>query len=110
MQWAEDLWNYLSVNIQKSYLNWVEHVMELSSDSHIYNEWVDIYKKEFERCAGELLGDMEHLHAKALSDVEELLSKLQRICRELRMEIPVIGENHHSLYEEKKLLTNKVEE
>ncbi|CAH0550355.1 unnamed protein product [Brassicogethes aeneus] len=108
--WAQEMYEYLSQGLQKGFLNWCHYVIALSRDEKTIKLWAEEYKSEFEKYTCELITNIASVNSKVLSQVETLLSKLQKLCVELKIEMPHVGDNKLCLYEELDQLKKQIEE
>lgn len=108
--WAKKLWDYINKGHRKSFLNWCQIVIDLEEKEDVINHWVEAYKREFETMACDLVVDIGKLKAGVISEIEELLIKLQNLCTNLSIEMEPVGSLKLCLYKELSMLKRRVQE
>ncbi|XP_028134557.1 protein regulator of cytokinesis 1-like [Diabrotica virgifera virgifera] len=106
--WAQSMWNTLQMDLQKSFLNWVEVVLAMSQNEEDVTGWKDTYIRHFEDRCYEMVTDIKELHEQVIENIEKYLNRIQVLCKMLQIEMPVIGTQKLGLYQEQLKLKRQI--
>ncbi|CAH1099643.1 unnamed protein product [Psylliodes chrysocephalus] len=108
IKWAETMYETLDAGLKKSFLNWVVVVLTLSQNEVDVKEWKKTFIDQFEERCCEMVADMQELHEQVINNIEKYLKKTQVLCKDLQMEMPVVGHKKLGLYQEQLLLKKRI--
>ncbi|XP_076259357.1 protein regulator of cytokinesis 1-like isoform X1 [Rhynchophorus ferrugineus] len=112
LPWAQDLWLKIQLHTKKGFLNWCKIVEKLTgTNAEPVKEWANDYLKVIDETCIDLVIDIDALHTNTIDKIQNLLSKLQKLCIELHQKMPPkIGQDKLSLFEERERLKKRIQE
>ncbi|XP_030764869.1 protein regulator of cytokinesis 1-like [Sitophilus oryzae] len=112
LPWAQELWTNIQERTKKGFLNWCRIVEKLAGTKpEPVKDWADEYLKLIDETCYDLVMDLDNLHTKTIDKIQELLTKLEKLCTDLHQKMPLkIGQDKLCLFEEHSRLTKRIQE
>nr|XP_023014432.1 protein regulator of cytokinesis 1-like [Leptinotarsa decemlineata] len=108
--WAEQMWRTLLTGLTKTFLNWTQVALKMSNNEEDLQEWVQVFTEHYEDTCCELVSDIEYLKSTVIANIENLLQRVESLCKTLKIEMPVLDIDSSCLYKVQHQLKKRVEE
>lgn len=108
--WVKDMLNTLGDKLTTTVISFAHTATKLSSNKKDIESWVQVFQEQFEENCEDLLNDIKHLEAETLNKVEKSLKRIQELCKMLQVEMPDLGNEKLSLYQEQHILKKHIAE
>ncbi|KAF5280439.1 hypothetical protein FQR65_LT03248 [Abscondita terminalis] len=82
----------------------------LPPTSESITQWNEIYKSQINEICDDMISEAISKRDDVLNDIEKLLEQSSLLCKELNIKMPDYGANSLTLYDERDILANKVNE
>lgn len=100
----------LHEEVTKTVFSFAQIAMKLSSNKRDIDSWVNVFQEQFQENCEELLNDMQHLQTETLNKVEKSLRRIEELCKSLQIDMPHLGDEKRSLFQEHHILKKHIAE
>lgn len=100
----------LGEGLTRTVLSFAQTAEKLSSNRRDIDTWVNIFQEQFQENCDELLNDIKTLATETLNKVENSLTRIQQLCKMLQVDMPYLGNEKLSLYQEQHILKKLITE
>lgn len=105
--WSNAFIKKITEKTEKTISEWIVCVNNLGLDETQRNNWMNIFESNVEDLYSDILSDVRLKQNQLIQEIEELLKKLEHICKTLQIRMPSYGKLESNLcFEKAELLQN----